>query len=144
MPNYAGRKVTERVFDAVKLLLECGSTANEVAKYMGMSNKTIGIINKAENFDEYRSLMYEDGQRYWNKKRAIEAKEAAKKQEEKKPEEPPVQVVEHRQTVTVQATWAMTQEMQKTNKLLELISNKLAFIVDELTGMPGKGGEKNV
>ncbi len=42
------------------------------------------------------------------------------------------QVVEHRQTVTIQATHYMMQEMKKTNELLELISRKLTFIVDQL------------
>ena len=43
------------------------------------------------------------------------------------------QVVEHRQTVTIQATHYMMQEMKKTNELLELISRKMAFIVDQLS-----------
>ena len=49
--------------------------------------------------------------------------------------DPPAQpqVVEHRQTVTIQATHYMMQEMKKTNELLELISRKLAFIVDQLS-----------
>ena len=42
------------------------------------------------------------------------------------------QVVEHRQTVTIQATHYMMQEMKRTNELLELISRKMAFIVDQL------------
>ena len=42
------------------------------------------------------------------------------------------QVVEHRQSVTIQATHYMMQEMKKTNELLELISRKLTFIVDQL------------
>lgn len=46
---------------------------------------------------------------------------------------PQPQVIEHRQTVTVQATHYMMQEMKKTNELLDLISRKLAFIVDSLT-----------
>ena len=43
------------------------------------------------------------------------------------------QVVEHRQTVTIQATHYMMQEMKRTNELLELISRKMAFIVDQLS-----------
>ena len=45
---------------------------------------------------------------------------------------PQPQVVEHRQSVTIQATHYMMQEMKKTNELLELISRKLTFIVDQL------------
>ena len=43
------------------------------------------------------------------------------------------QVVEHRQTVTIQATHYMMQEMKRTNELLELISRKLTFFVDQLS-----------
>ena len=43
------------------------------------------------------------------------------------------QVVEHRQTVTIQATHYMMQEMKRTNELLELISRKMAYIVDQLS-----------
>ena len=49
------------------------------------------------------------------------------------PQPPQPQIVEHRQTVTVQANHYMMQEMQKTNELLELISRKLTFIVDQLS-----------
>ena len=45
----------------------------------------------------------------------------------------PTKVIEHRQTVTVQATHYMMQEMKRTNELLELISRKMAFIVESLT-----------
>ena len=89
----------------------------------------------SETYEDYKALMYEKSSS-WRTKRAIGAKKAEEAKQEK-PEETPVQIVEHRQTVTVQATWQMTQEMQKTNKLLEQISNKLAFIVEELTGKTG-------
>ena len=46
---------------------------------------------------------------------------------------PQPQVVEHRQTVTIQATHYMMQEMKRTNELLELISRKMAYIVDQLS-----------
>ena len=65
---------------------------------------------------------------------AIKAKEAEKQATMPQTPPAPVQVVEHRQTVTVQATWQMTQEMRKTNELLTLISNKLAAIVEDLYG----------
>ena len=43
------------------------------------------------------------------------------------------EIVEHRQTIVVQASHYMLEEQKKTNELLTLISNKLSFIVDELT-----------
>ena len=132
----ASLKVTQGVFEAAKLLLENGATNGEIAKYLKISTDVVTFIRKAETYEEYQTIMYEyslkQRQREAARVAAIKAKETPK--EEPKPETPP-QIVEHRQTVTVQATWQMTQEMQKTNELLKQISNKLAYIVDELCGV---------
>ena len=44
-------------------------------------------------------------------------------------------VIRHEQSVTIVANHYMAEEMKKQTELLELISRKLAFIVDELTGV---------
>ena len=54
---------------------------------------------------------------------------------------PAAQVVEHHQTVTIQATHYMMEEMKKTNELLTLLNAKLAFIVEELAGCKTGGGD---
>lgn len=120
-------KVTKGIFDAAKLLMGNGANNTEVAKYLKVSTDVVSFIRRAETYEEYQAIMYEYSQNMKKRAAAIKAKETPK-------EEPP-QIVEHRQTVTVQATWQMTQEMQKTNELLKQISNKLAFIVDELCGV---------
>ena len=130
MENYRQGKMTQGIFDAIKLLIENGGTNPEIAKFMKMSTSTISIIRNSETFEEYKANCYVSTKAR-NAKKAIIAKEQAKQ------EEPPVQIVEHRQTVTVQATWQMTQEMQKTNELLKQISNKLSYFVDELCGTKG-------
>jgi hypothetical protein len=124
-------KLTERQFSAIKMLLKGGATQAEAAEYMQVSPNTAYYVNKSENFEEYLHIKAEKQLIKKKQFAAIKAKHEAE-QKVDSPQMP--QIVEHRQTVTVQATWAMTQEMQKTNKLLELISNKLAFIVDELCG----------
>ena len=133
-------KITQSIFTAAKILTENGASIAEIAKYLKISDASVKYIRQAENYDEYKAIVAAVSAKQTAKRRA------AKKTEKEEPklvslpekkEERPVQVVEHRQTVTVQATWAMTQEMQKTNKLLESISNKLAFIVDELCGTKG-------
>ena len=129
-------KITKGIFDAAKLLIENGANNTEVAKYLKVSNDVVTMFRKAETYEEYQTLMYEYSLKLRQRAAAIKAKETPK--EEPKPETPqtpPPQIVEHRQTVTVQATWQMTQEMQKTNELLKQISNKLAYIVDELCGV---------
>jgi replicative DNA helicase len=134
---YKQGKVTVSLFEAVKICLESGNTVTGTAKFMKLSVDVVSMIREAENYDEYKAMMYEK----YTKRKAIEAKKAAEPEKPKEaPQTPAPQVNEHRQTVIVQATWAMTQEMQKTNKLLELISNKLAFIVDELCGTGAKEG----
>lgn len=125
-------KITKGIFDAGKLLIENGANNTEVAKYLKVSMDVVAMFRNSETYEEYQTLMYEYSQNMRKRAAAIKAKEQEKK------EEPVAQVIEHRQTVTVQATWQMTQEMQKTNRLLEQISNKLAFIVDELCGTGGK------
>lgn len=136
-------KITMNVFIAIKTLLENGASLKECAKYMKISYATAKYIKAAENYDEYKAILADiSARRKEREKKEREAKKPAAEPAPKLPEkqEPQVQVVEHRQTVMVQATWQMMQEMQKTNKLLECISNKLAFIVDELCGT--KGGKE--
>lgn len=138
----AKMKVTKGIFDAVKTLTKGGASIDECAKYMGISSATVSRIRQAENFEEFQQA---------RRLAAIAAKkrEQEKKAREKQPEKPaenhdpvskpaeqpaqPVpQVIEHRQTVTVQATHYMMEEMKKQTELLKLISNKLAFIVEQL------------
>lgn len=141
------KKVTQSKFNAVKTLLKGGATVREVMEYLELSDNTVYMIRSAETLAEYENMIAEkvlrEKQRAAKAKQEAAAKVAAEvgampaaKLEQQTPSAP--QVIEHRQTVTVQATWAMTQEMQKTNELLKLISNKLAFIVDELCGTPTK------
>lgn len=139
-------KLTERQFKAVKLLLNGGATQKEAAEYMQVSPNTAFWIGKAENYEEYLQIKAEKLLDEKKRVAAIKAKEAAKVAEKVgavpaatlTAETPATQVVEHRQTVTIQATHYMMTEMQKTNELLAAISRKLAFIVDELCGTAGK------
>lgn len=125
-------KVTESMFGAVKLMLRGGATLKECADYMQISTGTVNVIKASETFDEYCHNML-------IRSRKAKGKWPAKKPEENKPEQKPeqkpepVQTVKHEQTIVVQASHFMLEEQKKTNELLTLISNKLAFIVDELT-----------
>ena len=119
-------RITENIYNAVKLILKGGAKTAEAAQVMGISTNSVLRIKDSDSYEKYVNLAYMNGSaRYRNQEQA--------KPEPPKPEAP-AQVVEHKQTVTVQATWQMTQEMRKTNELLASISSKLAFIVEELTG----------
>jgi hypothetical protein len=131
-------KLTERQFNAIKSLLKGGASQKEAAEYMQVSPNTAYWVDKAENFEEYLQIKAE--KQLSNKRRiaAIKAQEKAQEKPEEKQEEKPHEIKEIRQTVTIQATHYMTEEMRKTNELLTLISRKLAFIVDELCGTGAK------
>ena len=106
--------VDEKLFKAVKIMIAGGATVAEIKDYFNISDATVYRIRTSETHDEYKNMV------------AAIALDMKNKQKDK-PEEQP------KQTVIVQATWQMTQEMQKTNELLTLISNKLAYIVEQLT-----------
>lgn len=123
-------KVDQKLFDAVKIMLESGATGPEIEKFMKISSWTISKIRSAENYEEYKAILAA---------RALAMKEKAKKapaEAQKAPsdvkQECP-QVVEHRQNVTVQTTFYVSQKLDKLCELLSAISAKLAFVVDELT-----------
>lgn len=140
MGRYA--KVTESKFKAVKILLASGSTHKECAESMGLSVCTVGVIKRSETYDEYKNITYMTSGYYRKKMRKEAETEKVDNAVEETPEvveakteeqETPAQIVEYRQNVTIQANQYMMEEMRKTNELLTFISNKLAFIVEELT-----------
>ena len=123
-------KVTKGIFDAAKLLMENGANNTEVSKYLKVSADVVAMIRKSETYEEYQQFMYEYSQKLKNRAAAIKAKEPAK-EEQKDPEEI---IKEIRQTVTIQATHYMEEQLRKTNELLTGISAKLAIIIDDLYG----------
>ena len=136
-------KMTESKFKAVKILLNGGATYKEASEYMQVAESTVYRIKCAESWEDFlngnaaRVLAAKEAKKKANKETA--AKVAAKvgavpasqlPQPEAKQET--VKVV-HEQSVTIQATHYMIEELRRTNELLTLISNKLAFVVDQLT-----------
>jgi len=133
------KKVTEKIFTAVKILLESGAPVKEICKYFNLSNQTVYVLKNCESYQDYMQYVAEKTAKS-NAARAIKskrAKEAAKKAESQteataKEEQPVTQIVEHRQTVQITATHYMMEELKKQNELLTIISNKLAYIVEQL------------
>ena len=136
MANFRQGKVTQGVFDAVKICLESGNSVSETAKFMKMAWDTVQLIRDAETLEEYKSSAYERTKKF-KQVAAIKAKQNTKqevKQEEKtevKSEEP----VKNPTVIKIEATHYMMQELQKTNELLTGISAKLAQIVSDLYGV---------
>ena len=96
---------------------------------LGVCPSTISYIKHSSNYEDYFQRLAAHNEKNRNAKKA----KAQKAVDEEKKSKTAAQVIEHKQTIQVQATHYMMEEMKKTNEYLKLISNKLAFIVDELT-----------
>ena len=155
MPNqgsYIKGKVTQRVFDAAKVLLESETPIAEVAHYLKLSINVIRVINNSETYDEYKAAMYERSSSARKRRaaaaiaaneKAAEAKQAPETKPEEKKEcvQPATQVVEHRQSVTVQATHFMETKLDILIEQMKLLNAKVGAIIDDLYGVGGgKGG----
>lgn len=131
--------ITQSVYDAVKICLNSGNTITETAKFMGISFNIVSDINKSETLEEYKAIRFSHTQRRTNNKQlaAIKAKEKGNAHIPPEPvkEAPPEPVkVVHEQSVTIQATHYMTEELREMKEILKSISRKLAAIVEDLYG----------
>lgn len=138
-------KIDQRMFDCIKILLASGQTAAQIYEYLGVAPTTIYRIKQCENLQEYKNMMAAMAVKKANKK-----DKAAKEPEvvpvptaQEATAKPATQVAEHRQSVTVNASYYVTQKLDTMIDLLKNISAKLAFVVDELTGVkPAKKEEQ--
>jgi hypothetical protein len=112
-------KLTESKYNAIKTLLKGGASQQEAAEYMQVSGNTVWWINKSEDYKDY-----------------IQAQEIRLLQKKRKEAEPEKSVTDDKQKGgTISANYQINRiyELLKTqNETMKLISNKLAFIVDEL------------
>ena len=129
--------ITEKTFNAVKIMLKGGATGAEVSEYLKLGTTTVSRIRNCDTWEDF--LLRKREAAIFAQKSKEKKAEQTKQESPKQPEQPKEQIVKHEQTVTIQATHYMMQELQKTNELLKLISNKLAMIVEDLYG---KGEEK--
>ena len=107
-------RITEDVFKTVKAILKGGTTQGETARLVGISGNTVNRISRVNTFDEYVDMVYANGC----------GKGVTKS--EKNGEKP-----------TISNGWAaemLLAEARKQTALLTGISDKLAYIVTELTG----------
>lgn len=130
-----GSRMTPNLFACIKRLLESGASKREISDYLQVGSNTISRVRDAETYEEYKVITYE-------RTKAAKAAKAEKVKDKSKGNsadekpaaaESPVQVVEHRQSVTIQATHYMMEELKKTNELLTAISAKLAYVVEQLS-----------
>ena len=140
-------KIDEKKFNAAKLLLTSGGELKEVADYLKIGYSTIKIINHSETYEDYKHTIIAISAKQTDKRR--KEREKAKEQyappvAEIKPEAEPENKPESKPELKVVNSAAsayqvnrMIDLMKQQLDMLTLISNKVAFIVDELT-MPAK------
>ena len=96
-------------YSVIKNMIAAGSAIRDIAKVVGFSTATVYGIKNSMNYTEYKA-----------KKRS---KETNKKDK----------LEETQNTLTgTEASFHMIQLLKEQNRLLELLSNKIAFIVEAL------------
>ena len=127
-------KIDEKLFKLIRMLYSAGSTADEICDYYGVSPSTVYRIGKYDTYEEYRQQEAAIALAY--KKRKGVAKTEAELQKnaeaELHPDKPEVKPQEV-QKVGWYTENRMIELLKKHNELLEGISNKLAYIVEQLT-----------
>ena len=129
------KKITKGVFDAVKILLQGGASVKEISKYLGISDSTIYVIRDSEKYEEYEQFVAEKCAKR-NAARAIKRREEKAAQPV---EQPDIKQEEHVKESKSPSAFAsvyqvnrLIEEMTKQNEHLKNISNKLAYIVEQL------------
>lgn len=109
-----GAHITESVFTGIKFMLRGGATVNDIRGSYPVSMDTIRRIRKVNTFAEYLENQRKSAQR--NEPENVE----------------PLK----QQGGTLSAGYQMNriyEALKEQNEILRLLSNKVAFIVDELT-----------
>ena len=124
MANY--NRITESKYNTVKILLRGGASIKEAAEYMSISEVTVYTIKNAETYTEYENIVA--AKRYSRKKNV----EAAK------PEQPETPVIsdDKQKGGTLSANYQINriyEVLKHLDETMTLVSNKLGYIVDELT-----------
>lgn len=143
-----GTKVTKSIFGCAKILFKGGALNKEVMDYLQLSAETVRRIKKAETYEEYFQINSSLSGAGYRKRKAAEAKvkeadkiNEAKQEEKKEYVQPAAQVVEHRQSVTIQATHFMETKLDILIEQMKLLNAKVGAVIDDLYGVgSGKGG----
>lgn len=131
-------EMTRTLFDCVKKLIEAGSKTDEIVAYLNISKSTINRVRHAETWEEYRHILAAMAVKA--RKPVVEAPVVV----QEAPKETP-HVPDRTQSMYIQNEhMRLMREMcrlqhdqnellKEQNKALALISDKLAYIVTELS-----------
>lgn len=154
MSKERAKNIDRKMFDCIKILLNGKASYTEIQEYTNVGRTTISRIAHSESWEDYEQQMAAmraawhcrvaekkakeqataETEREWKENAARSAAEAVKAV-------PAASLVPPAgQMITV--PYRVYELLTKQNELLTSISNKLAFIVDELTGVQSpKGGD---
>ena len=125
MANY--NKMTESKYTAIKILLNGGATVKEAAEYMQVSTAVVYGVKNTADFAEYcQNSAERDARRKQNAAIRIKEQEKAKEAATEPARQPGTAM-----TSTYQMN-RVYEALKAQNELLKLISEKLAFIVEQL------------
>ena len=122
MANY--NKMTKSKYNAVKLILKGGASVKEAAQYMQITDVTVYKIRNTETWEEYQNIVAEKGIKRREKVADINANGK------------PIVTDDKQKGGTMSANYQINriyEALKAQCDLLTLISNKLAYIVEELT-----------
>lgn len=122
--------ITYAKYNAIKILLAGGASIEEVCTTLLVTKETVYLVQKVQSYNDYKSEC--SSIKFLGRKK--KEQEKARKADAEKTEHP-AQIVEHRQSVTVQTTHFVETKIDKMIEMLTLLNNKLGFIVDELAGV---------
>ena len=115
--------MTEQAFKAIKLMQKGGATVKDILEYYAVSVDTLRRIRRVDTFAEYIA-----NQRAHNAPKKQEKKE----ERQEKPQGEPLKLPGGQLSSGYQMN-RIYEALKEQNEILKLLSNKVAFIVDELT-----------
>ena len=119
-------RITPDIYNTVKLMLNGGATEEDVSKFKRFSSETLRRIKKTKDYSDYVELL-----KVYNRKQNERAN---------KTEQVSFLTDDKQKGGTLSANYQINQiveELKRQNDILTLLSNKVAFIVEELTGKTG-------
>lgn len=124
-------RITEQIYNTVKLCLKGGTSTRTIAETLGISNNSVCRIRKYNTYEEYLDFVRGNGST-----RYAEPKPEDKPEE--KPEEVPNQITIDDLPLPVtneeyQRLEAIRDAVLKQTEVLELLSSKVSFLIDSLT-----------
>ena len=130
-------QVTESTFNAVKIMLNGGATCVEIAEYLKLGHTAVYRIKSAQSWEEYKNILAAiaiDQKQRDSKKKENKVENKVDEKTEEKPDQPDPGQKAKAETplATNYQINRMVEEMKLMNEHLKLISNKIAFIVDQL------------